>query len=144
MASILIVTCQATPAAADSTKQTPDPMQNIAIQGYDVVAYFTDGKPVKGSSDISVQFDDSVWLFTNASHKEMFTANPSQYMPQYGGLCAGGMALGVSVSANPKNWVIIDGKLYMVYGSATDLNEFVKNAEANIKAADANWVKLHQ
>ena len=57
-----------------------DATNHIAIQGYDVVSYFTDGKPVKGSSDISLPYDDSKWQFANASHKEMFAADPDQRM----------------------------------------------------------------
>ena len=123
---------------------TVDAADNVAVQGYDVVSYFTDGKPVKGSSDISLPYDDSNWQFANAAHKDMFAADPDKFMPQYGGLCAGGMAMGVSVPANPDNWVIVDGKLYMLSGSKADLDEWLKNAAANIKEADANFAKMQQ
>jgi hypothetical protein len=137
----LAFTLQATlPAAADGTQTTTLP-EHIAIQGYDVVSYFTDGKPVKGSTEISLPFDESKWLFSNARHKEMFAADPDRYMPQYGGMCAGGMALGVSVPANPDNWVIVDGKLYMVSGGAGDLADWKAHAAENIKAADKIWTE---
>jgi hypothetical protein len=129
----------AMPATADSTQASSTP---IAIQGYDVVSYFTDGKPVKGTSDISLPFDDATWQFANASHRQMFEADPDHYLPQYGGMCAGGMAMGVSVPANPENWVIVDGKLYMVSGGAADLADWKAHAAENIKAADAQWAKL--
>ena len=128
----------AMPATADSTQTSSTP---IAIQGYDVVSYFTDGKPVKGTSDISLPFDDATWQFANASHRQMFEADPDHYLPQYGGMCAGGMALGVSVPANPENWVIVDGKLYMVSGGAADLADWKAHAAENIKAADEIWKK---
>jgi len=126
------------PASAD------DATNHVAIQGYDVVSYFTDGKPVKGSSDISLPFDDSKWQFANSSHKEMFAADPDRYMPQYGGSCAGAMAMGVSVPANPENWVIVDGKLYMVAGTKADLEEWNAHAAENIAAADQNWKKTSE
>lgn len=140
---ILAFTTQAIaiPAGADGT-QTSTTTEHVAIQGYDVVSYFTDGKPTKGSSDISLPFEDSKWQFANASHKQMFAADPDHYLPQYGGMCAGGMAMGVSVPANPENWVIVDGKLYMVAGGKSDLEEWKKNEAANIKAADQQWAKL--
>ncbi len=131
----------ALPAAADGTQTTTLP-EHVAIQGYDVVSYFTDGKPVRGSSEISLPFDESKWLFANSSHKEMFAADPDRYLPQYGGMCAGGMAQGVSVPANPDNWVIVDGKLYMISGGADDLADWKAHAAENIKAADAIW-KAH-
>ena len=98
----LAFTLQATlPAAADGTQPTSMP-EHVAIQGYDVVSYFTDGKAVKGSSEISLPFDESKWQFANTSHKEMFAADPDRYLPQYGGMCAGGMTLGVSVPPIPR------------------------------------------
>jgi len=125
-----------------SPPRADDATNHIAIQGYDVVAYFTDGKPVKGNADISLPFDDTKWQFANASHKEMFAADPDHYMPQYGGSCAGGMAMGVSVPANPENWVIVDGKLYMVAGTKADLDAWKAHAAENIAAADQNWKKV--
>jgi hypothetical protein len=135
----LAFTLQATlPAAADGTQPASMP-EHVAIQGYDVVSYFTDGKAVKGSSEISLPFDESKWQFANTSHKEMFAADPDRYLPQYGGMCAGGMAMGVSVPANPDNWVIVDGKLYMISGGAADLADWKAHAAENIKTADKIW-----
>lgn len=125
-------------AGADST-QPGAAAEHVAIQGYDVVSYFTDGKPVKGRPDHEVPFDDATWWFKDAAHKEMFAADPERYLPQYGGFCAGGMAMGVSVPANPDNWVIVDGKLYMVSGGAADLEQWKAHAAENIKAANDIW-----
>ena len=118
-----------------------DATDHVAIQGYDVVAYFTDGKATKGSSDISLPFEDSRWQFSSTAHKEMFAADPDRYMPQYGGSCAGGMVLGMLVAADPENWVIVDGKLYMVSGTKADLEAWMAHAAENIAAADAKWAK---
>jgi hypothetical protein len=128
---ILVVALLMHGANADST--------HIAIQGYDVVAYFTEGKAVKGSPSYELPFEDAKWQFANESHKQMFATDPDRYLPQYGGLCAGGMSLGVSVPANPENWVIVDGKLYMLSGSAANLADWKAHAAENIKAADKIW-----
>lgn len=145
LAVVLFTAVALQSAAADGAQvttlgQTPV-ADHIAIQGYDVVSYFTDGKPVKGSSSYEIPFEDSKWRFASPSHKEMFAADPDRYLPQYGGMCAGGMALGVSVPANPKNWVIVDGKLYMVAGGASDLEDWKAHAAENIKAADLVWAQ---
>ena len=105
------------------------------------MSYFTDGKPVKGTSDISLPFDDATWQFVNASHKQMFEADPDHYLPQYGGMCAGGMAMGVSVPADPTNWAIVDGKLYMMSGGPTNLADFQQHAADNITRADKYWAE---
>ncbi|HJR22597.1 MAG TPA: YHS domain-containing (seleno)protein [Dongiaceae bacterium] len=130
---ILFVALSLQTANADST--------HVAVQGYDVVAYFTEGKAVKGSPSYELPFDDATWQFANVSHKEMFAADPDRYLPQYGGMCAGGMAFGVSVPANPENWVIVDGKLYILSGSPADLADWKAHAAENIKAADKIWAK---
>ncbi len=129
------------PSSADSTNTTTATVEHIAIQGYDTVAYFTDGKPVKGSSEFEVPFDESKWRFANASHKNLFNADPERYIPQYGGSCALGLSFGVSVPANPENWAIVDGKLYMVAGGKADLEEWKQHAAENIKAADKIWAE---
>lgn len=137
----LLVQLTAAPVTADSTQPVNATIDHIAIQGYDVVSYFTDGKPTKGSPEISMPFDDATWQFANMSHKQMFAADPDRYLPQYGGMCASGMAMGVSVPANPDNWVIVDGKLYMVSGGAADLVDWRLHAAENIKAADKIWTE---
>jgi hypothetical protein len=140
---ILFLALSPQTASADSAQVTiagsTTPSDHVAIQGYDPVAYFTDGKAIKGSPDYEVPFDDAKWWFANALHKEMFTTDPERYLPQYGGLCAGGMALGVSVPANPENWVIVDGKLYMVSGTRANLDEWKAHAAENIKTANKIW-----
>jgi len=137
----LILQVPIAPGSADSTNTTAGTVDNIAIQGYDTVAYFTVGKPVKGSSEFEVLFDDAKWRFANASHKAMFTADPDRYMPQFGGSCANSMARGVSVPANPELWVIVDGKLYMVAGDQDDLDEWKTHFAEYVKAADKIWAE---
>lgn len=134
----LLVNSPSTRADGTQTTAAPD---HIAIQGYDVVSYFTDGKAVKGNGEIALPFEDSLWQFASPSHKEMFAADPDHYLPQYGGMCAGGMALGVAVPANPDNWAIVDGRLYMVSGTHANLEEWKAHAAENIKAADKIWAE---
>jgi YHS domain-containing protein len=57
----------------------------LAVKGYDVVAYFTMGKPVKGDSRYSYAWQGATWRFANARHLEAFQAVPAKYAPQYGG-----------------------------------------------------------
>jgi YHS domain-containing protein len=57
----------------------------VALDGYDVVAYFTDGKPTKGDSDFSTEWKGAEWRFANAAHLEAFKTDPEKYAPQYGG-----------------------------------------------------------
>ena len=82
-------------ASAAAWSQATAKAPHVALKGYDPVAYFTDGKPVKGASAISYDFDDGRYLFSSAGHRQTFAANPDRYSPQFDGLCATGVAMGM-------------------------------------------------
>jgi hypothetical protein len=111
----------------------------LAIKGYDPIAYFTDGKPVRGLPEFQYQWDDYRWQFASAAHRDMFKADPVQYAPQFGNYCAMALSLGQIVVANPENWLIRDGKLY-VFGKPAPAGPalFEKNLAANIEKAGRN------
>ena len=111
----------------------------VAIQGYDTVAYFTDGKATKGSSEHSYEWADVTWWFASAAHREMFAADPESYMPQFGGFFSMDMRGGGMVPADPELWAIVDGKLYMVAGTRDDLATWQADAEQNIRFAEEQW-----
>ena len=114
---------------------------NVAIKGYDPVAYFTEGKAVVGDPKISTTWLGAEWHFASTKDRDLFIANPIAYAPQYGGHCADGMAYvptAVTINIDPTAWSVIDGKLYLSYdpGSAKDLAE----GAGLIGKADANWL----
>ncbi|MCA1409102.1 hypothetical protein I6F26_26590 [Ensifer sp. IC3342] len=114
----------------------------VAIMGYDPVAYFTEGRAVRGSEEFSYEWLGTPWHFANAKHREIFISDPLKYAPQYGGYCAGEVTNG-SATANidPEAFKIIDGKLYLTYdkGSA---DWFAANAAETVPKADGNWPKV--
>ena len=67
---------------------------NIAIHGYDTVAYFTESKAIKGSGEFEQVWEDARWHFSSATHRDLFAANPERYAPQFGGYCALGLSAG--------------------------------------------------
>jgi len=85
----------------------------LAMQGYDPVAYFTDGAPAKGSYIITTVFNDATYRFASEEHKAQFEANPEAYLPAYGGYCAFGTAMGFKFDGDPEYWKIVDNKLYL-------------------------------
>ena len=125
-------------ALADDTVNTGY-FGGVAIMGYDTVAYFTDGKAVKGSDEFSYDWLGTPWLFANKKHQEMFMSNPVKYAPQYGGYCASEVVGGsVTINVDPEAFKIIEGKLYLIYdvGNAED---FAAHADDYIPKANANW-----
>jgi len=112
---------------------------NVAIKGYDTVAYFTDGKAEKGSQEFAYDWLGATWYFVNAEHRKLFATSPISYAPQYGGFCADGVSDGnghAQVNIEPTTWQIIDGKLYLAAGA-----EFV-NPPLSRANGDKNWPRI--
>lgn len=89
--------------------------KNIAISGYDAVAYFTLQKATPGKDSISYSWKGEMWHFVSAQHRELFMKNPEKYAPQFNGFCANGLSDGHIIEADPENWRIIEGKLYLFF-----------------------------
>ncbi len=73
-----------TTTAVVSTRFNTDSF-GVAIQGYDTVAYHTEGRPVKGKSDIFYSWNDATWQFATTQNRDRFAMDPERYAPQYGG-----------------------------------------------------------
>ena len=112
-----------------------------AIGGADPVAYFTEGKPVEGSSDFTHEWNGATWYFSSAANRNAFAASPERYAPQYGGYCAWAVSQGYTASIDPEAWAIVDGKLYLNYSSDVQAT-WSKDVPGNISKADANWPKV--
>jgi len=57
----------------------------VALKGYDPVAYFTVGHPVKGREEFQYEWNNAKWRFSSPEHLAMFKQDPEKYAPQYGG-----------------------------------------------------------
>jgi YHS domain-containing protein len=112
-AAILLMVIQ--PAAAEELVNTGY-FGDVAIKGYDPVAYFTQNQAVEGSEKYSHRWLGATWHFASAENRDLFTSDPAKYAPQYGGYCADGVSFGtVTTNIDPKAWRIIEGKLYISY-----------------------------
>lgn len=126
------------PAFAGSPEVFTGRFSDLAVGGYDAVAYFEDGAPVKGVKEFAYQYEDATWLFSSADNLEQFKEDPDAYAPQYGGYCAWAVAQGYTAPGNPKNWSVRGGKLYLNYDSGVQA-KWLKDPDGFIKTADANW-----
>ena len=117
---------------------------NIAIEGYDPVAYFKNNKATKGKRELAVSHQGVIYYFASAENKEEFKKTPGRYEPEYGGWCAYAMGYkGEKVIVDPKTFKVLDGKLYLFYNKFFNntLTEWNKD-EARLKQqADKNWTK---
>jgi len=112
--------------------------EGLAISGYDAVAYFTESKPVKGSSEFTLEHDGAMWQFASMENLDKFKADPASYAPQYGGYCAYAIAKGKAKSIDPAAWKVIDNKLYLNHTMAVQ-KKWLKDTAMGIEAADAMW-----
>ena len=95
--------------------------------------------PTPGSPDIEYVWDEHRYQFASGAHRDMFKADPVHYAPQFGNFCAMALAKGLLVVADPDNWLISDGKLY-VFGKPAPAGPvlFQKDLAANITKANQN------
>ncbi len=115
--------------------------EGLAVDGYDVVAYFVDKQPVKGKREFSTKVDGAVYLFSSAENLSIFVAEPARYQPQYGGYCAFGVAKGFKPEVDPKSFAVVDGKLYL--NKNPDIaKRWNADVPGFIKSANENWKKL--
>ena len=117
--------------------------KSIAIKGYDAVAYFAQGAPVKGLAQFMQDWMGATWLFANAQDRDLFMASPEKYAPQYGGYCAYAVSQGHTAGIDPEAWTIIDGKLYLNYSKGVP-RKWQMDTKGRIEQADKNWPSLHK
>jgi len=115
----------------------------LAIDGYDPVAFFTDGKPIPGSAEFELRHHGVVWRFRNSGNRAAFAASPDIYMPRYGGYDPVGVARGVAVAGRPNVWLIAGERLFLFYDPA-DRRKFAGDAIHFIATADRKWPQLQQ
>ncbi|HSE41786.1 MAG TPA: YHS domain-containing (seleno)protein [Acidobacteriota bacterium] len=114
--------------------------KGIALKGYDVVAYFTQGKALQGNAEFEHQWKSATWRFATAENRDLFVANPDKYAPQFGGYCAYGVTKGYLAPIDPKAWKIVHDKLYLNYNLETQ-KVWEKDQSDNIATGFRLWPK---
>jgi YHS domain-containing protein len=125
--------------------------EKVAIQGYDVVAYFAQNEAMRGSKKYSSQHEGINYWFSSVGNKQMFDKDPGKYSPQYGGWCAFAMGKkNAKVPSDPKTFKLYNGKLYLFYNDYMEGEPFntiipwnANEKEAKQKA-DTNWMVMEK
>ena len=110
----------------------------VALGGYDVVAYFTEGHAVMGSETHEIMWHGAVWRFATPEALMEFEMNPAAYAPQYGGYCAYAVSRGTVASSSPEVFVVRDGKLYLNHNREV-MALWETDVAGNIARADSRW-----
>ncbi len=145
-ASVIVSSLSALPAvsvAYDEGSKAAINVDNadIALHGYDPVAYFTAGKPTTGDKQFSAKYDGATYYFASAANRSEFEKNPAKYAPAFGGFCAMGAALGKKLDGDPAYWRIVDGKLYLNVGAPAQ-KRWLEDIPGNLTKANANWPQI--
>jgi YHS domain-containing protein len=118
------------------------PVADVAIKGYDSVAYFQVGKALKGNESFTVQWHNLTWYFQTGDNMNLFKSSPEKYAPQYDGYCAWAMTEARKAVTDPEVWKIVNGKLYLNCSMAA-YEKWSRDIPGNITKADANWLKIN-
>ena len=114
------------PATADTVP--------LAIRGYDPVAYFTAGRPVRGLPKIEYEWDEQRYRFSTPEHRELFKADPGRYAPEFANRCAMALTRGEIHEPHPEYWLISEGKLY-IFGRRSGPELFKRDLARNVAKA---------
>lgn len=120
--------------------------KGYVAEGYDVVSYFTEKKPLVGNKKYQTIVDGAKFIFTSKENLLLFKANPKKYIPQYGGYCAYAIAAKkTKMYIDAEAYEIRDGKLYLFYSSffGNKLEDWQEGDTKGLqKKGDKNWEEL--
>ena len=114
---------------------------NVAVKGFDTVAYFTEAAAVEGKKAHTLEWNGATWRFSTAANKALFEDDPEKYAPQYGGYCAWAVSQNKTAGIEPEQFSIVDGKLYLNYNGAVK-DKWLADTSDNIVTGDKNWPGL--
>ena len=112
--------------------------EHLILFGADVVAYFLENRHVQGSPEFSSEYQGVDFYFASAGNKIQFDANPTAYIPQYGGYCANGIVFGIPWGGNAEDFIVHDNKLY-IFGGQLSKKAFLLDLQKNLALADKYW-----
>ena len=147
--SILLVSLwaiTATQAQSNNKRKDPDTFvnldkQGVIIRGYDAVAFFTQNKAVKGSSDFKSTYKGAIYQFATKDNKALFDANPEMYKVQFGGWCAYAVSKGGKAPIDINTWSIQNGRLIFQYNQRI-AKIWSGDPDSYLEKADQNWPKV--
>jgi hypothetical protein len=113
----------------------------LAAHGYDVVAYFEQGRPTLGSDRFAIARDGATYRFSSQANLDAFKASPARYEPAFGGFCAYGAALGKKFDGDPRYWRIVKGRLFLNLNGDIQ-RKWSEDVAGNITRADENWRRI--
>ncbi len=131
-------TASAVAHAAFASEPETFQVDGIAIHGYDPVAYFTQGEPVRGSDSHTIDYRGATWKFASAENLAAFKGDPGKFGPRFGGYCAYAASQGYLAPTVPEAWTIHEDRLYLNF-SLRVRRRWSRDIVNNIAKGEANW-----
>jgi len=125
----------------NSTSELNVDAKHVAVQGHDVVAYFTVGAPTAGKAEFKASHRGATYHFASAANRDAFKAEPNKYAPQFGGFCAMGVALDKKLDGDPTAWKVDGGKLYLNVNKDVQ-KKWLEDVPGNLVKANAAWPEI--
>lgn len=139
--AFLATAAAASPALARGPEIYTPTLSSLAAGGHDVVAFFSQGRPVEGSREFTHRWKSATWRFANAANRDAFVANPERYAPAYGGHCAWAASRGYRAAGDPRHWRIENGRLFLNYDARVH-SLWLADSARMIVEADRRWPNL--
>jgi hypothetical protein len=127
--------------AATTERIVVNRFSGLAIEGFDPVAYFVEGRPVRGLPDFEVMQGGAVWRFHNEDNRAFFVEHPEIYGPQFGGYDPIEVVRGVTLAGNPMFFVVTDQRLYL-FSREANRDAFAADPQAFLPQANTRWPDL--
>jgi hypothetical protein len=144
MASLAAQACPDFAARAATTERVVvNRFSGLAIEGFDPVAYFVDGRALVGLPEFEASEAGAVWRFRNEGNRASFVAHPDIYGPRFGGYDPTDLARGVTVAANPRFFLISGQRLYL-FSREENRDVFAGDPGRFLREANARWPVLEQ
>jgi len=111
--------------------------KKVAIRGRDVVSFFENDEPQKGSKEFTANWDNTTWRFASDENRKLFLADPEKYAPQFGGFCPVALADNKAKIGHVNQYSVYNNKLYLNYNKASkkkfsnDPDNFLWRAQLN-------------
>lgn len=110
----------------------------LMLRGNDPVAFFTEGKAVRGRPEIKADHDGLTYRFASDANRAAFLQNPQKYLPAYAGFCASGAPYALKANIGADIFKIVDGRLYL-FGSERARRHWEMDEKKNIELGDWYW-----
>ncbi|MGI9477868.1 MAG: YHS domain-containing (seleno)protein [Hyphomicrobiaceae bacterium] len=114
----------------------------VGFRANDLLAISSGLGVVPGQVKYTHVHDGVAYYFAPNAAKKKFAAAPDKHIPNCGGYCAFGVAVGKKLGGSPRFADIVDGKLYL-FLSAAVLKKHEQDKAGVLAKVAANWPAMH-